>query len=178
MKSQILKIKLIACLLCLSLNSYGFEQVLKFTEAQLQERLQAITPIERKTAFANVVLTDGKLQLLDQENEIEVTAFLDVTALGSLHGSGSVTVQGSLVYKPSEGAFYLHNAKVTQLKVDQMSQDAVTQITPLIQDVVTQSLQSRAIFQLQDNDMRHALLKASLKRIEVKQQILLVVLGF
>lgn len=173
-----MKFKLLFLLLCVSFNSYGFEQTLTFTQSQLQQRLQDITPIERKTMFANVVLTDGQLRLLDKENEIEVTAFLDVTALGSLHGTGSVTVQGSLSYQPSEGAFYLHNAKVTSLKVDQLSQDAVTQITPLVQDLVTQGLQSRPIFQLKDNDMRHALLKASLKRIEVKQKTLRVILGF
>lgn len=178
MKTQILRIKIILCLLCVSLSSYGFEQVLTFSEAELQQRLQAITPIERQTMLAKVVLTDGTLQLLDKKNEISVTAFLDVTALGSVHGSGVVTVQGSLSYNASEGAFYLHNPKITQLKVDQLSQDTVTQIQPLVQDLVTQSLQSRPIYQLQDNDMRQALLKASLKRIEVKQQALRVILGF
>lgn len=178
MKTKIIKIKCMLCLLFVSLSSYSFEQVLTFSEAELQQRLQAITPIERQTMLAKVVLTDGKLHLLDKENEISVTAFLDVTALGSVHGSGVVTVQGSLSYNANEGAFYLHNAKITQLKVDQLSQDAVTQIKPLVQDLVTQSLQSRPIYQLKDNDMRQALLKASLKRIEVKQQTLRVILGF
>lgn len=173
-----MKLNVLFLLFFMSFNSHGFEQTLTFTQSQLQQHLQDITPIERKTMFANVVLTDGQLRLLDKENEIEVTAFLDVTALGSLHGTGSVTVKGSLSYQPNEGAFYLHNAKVTNLKVDQLSNDAVAQITPLVQDLVTQGLQSRPIYQLKDNDMRHSLLKASLKRVEVKQKTLRVVLGF
>lgn len=173
-----MKVKVLFLLLCFSLNSHAFEQTFTFTQTQLQQRIQEITPIERKTMFANVVLTDGQLRLLDVENQIEVTAFLDVTALGSLHGSGSVTVQGSLSYEPSEGAFYLNNANVTQLKVDQLSPDAVSQLTPLVQDLVTQGLQSRPIYQLKDDDMRQSLLKASLKRIEVKRKTLFVVLGF
>ncbi|MGR6872503.1 DUF1439 domain-containing protein [Pseudomonas sp. HK3] len=171
-------LKLVLCLMFISLNSHGFEQVLKFSEAQLQTRLQEITPISRQTLLANVVLTDGTLQLLEKENEISVTAFLDVTALGSLHGSGSVSVQGSLTYDAKAGAFYLNNAKVTALNVDQLSADSVAQIKPLIQDLVTQSLQSQPIYQLKDNDMRHSLLKASLKRMEVKQKTLFVILGF
>ncbi|MGK0444653.1 MAG: hypothetical protein ACJA1U_001589 [Bermanella sp.] len=172
--------KKMACLsiMLTALCAHGFEQTLTFTEAQLQEKLQAMTPIERQTLFANVVLTDAKLRLLDAQNQLSVTAFLDVTALGGLRGSGHVTVQGSVMYQPSEGAFYLHNAQLVELHVEQLSKETINQLKPVLQDVIAQSLQSQPIYRLKDNDMRQALVKASLKKVEVKDQALLVTLGF
>ena len=168
---------LIICVLSSTL-AHGFEQTLQFSEVQLQEKLQGMTPIERQTLFAKVVLTDAKLQLLEKEDQLSVTAFLDVTALGGLRGSGHVTVQGSVIYNASEGAFYLHNAQLTQLHVDQLSSESVNQLKPVLQDVIAQSLQSQPIYRLKDNDMRQVLLKASLKNVTVNNRTLFVTLGF
>jgi hypothetical protein len=177
LKGVSIKLVLLSAMLC-SFYAQGFEQKLQFSEAQLQEKLQVMTPIERQTLFANIVLTDAKLHLLDKENQLSVKAFLDVTAFGGLHGSGHVTVQGSIIYNASEGAFYLDNAKLVQLHVDQLSKETVTQLKPVLQDIISQSLQSQPIYRLQDDDMRQALLKASLKSVEVKQKTLFVTLGF
>lgn len=168
---------LVLMVLC-SLSVNSFEHTLQFSEAQLQQKLQALTPIERQTLLANIVLTDAKLQLLTGSNELEITAFIDVTALGNIHGSGQVRVQGSVSYQATEGAFYLHNARLTKLHIDQLSAKTVEKLQPVVQDLITKSLQSQPIYRLKDNDLRQSLLKASLKRIEVKQKTLYVTLGF
>jgi len=171
------KVILMGIMLC-SFYANAFEQTLQFSETELQEKIQAMTPLERQTLFANIVLTDAKLNLLDKEDQLSIQAFLDVVVLGGLHGSGYVTLQGSVIYNAQEGAFYLANAQLTQLHVDQLSKESVDQLKPILQDVVVQSLQSQPIYRLKDDDMRQALLKASLKDVKVKQKTLFVTLGF
>ncbi len=157
---------------------WAFEQTLQFTQQDLQQKLQAVTPIHKQTFLANIVLTDAKLQLLESTNELEVTAFLDVDGLAGLHGNGHVTVQGGLRYEAKNGAFYLDNAKLTALSIEQLSPAVIAQIKPLVQDVLVQRLQTQAIYQLDKNDFQQSLLKASLKSVVVKQQAVWVTLGF
>jgi len=173
-----ISVLLFICLMNWVVGVNAFEQTLTFSEAELQQRLNDAMPLERQTLLANIVLTDAKLELLEKNDQLAITAFLDVTALGNIHGSGSVTVQGSLRYEASEGAFYLDNGQLTQMTIDQLSDDVVANIKPLVQDLVTKSIQSKPIYQLQNDDMRQALLKASLKHLQVKNKSLLVVLGF
>ncbi|NVK38017.1 MAG: DUF1439 domain-containing protein [Gammaproteobacteria bacterium] len=157
---------------------YGFEQTLQFTQQELQQKLQTLTPIEKQTLLANIVLTDAKLELLEATNELAVTAFLDIDGLGGLHGNGSVTVQGGLRYEAKEGAFYLDHAKLTDLSIEQLSPSVISQIKPVVQDLLVQRLQAEPIYRLDKNDFRQSLLQASLKTIEVQQQSLWVTLGF
>ena len=155
----------------------AFTQTLVFTEQDLQSRLNGITPIQKQAVYANLVLTDAKLVLLESDNLIQIKAFIDATILGGIHGSGSVTVQGSLMYKSEQGAFYLNQARLTDLHIDQMSPEVVAQLKPLVEDVMVQSLSQKPIYQLDNNDMRQALLKGSLKDIKVSNKQVHVTLG-
>ena len=165
------------CLFCYSLIAWSYTQTLVFTEQELQQRLNQITPIQKQTVYANIVLTDAQLQLLESDNQLEVSAFIDAAVLGSLHGTGQVVVQGSLLYKNQQGAFYLNQAKVTKLVIDQMNPEVVKQLQPLVQDILVQHLSNQPIYTLDDQDMRQALLKSTLKNIEISNRQVKVSLG-
>ena len=166
------------CTLLLPLWAVGLTQTLVFSEDELQGRLNDLTPIQKQTLYANLILTYAKLNLLEKNNLIEITAFIDATVLGGFHGTGSVTVQGSLIYQNQQGAFYLDQAKLTHLHVDQMNPSVVAQLKPLVEDVMIQSLKQKPIYQLDNNDMRQALLKGTLKEITISNKQLHVTLGF
>jgi len=166
------------CLCLMSTLVLGFTQNLVLTEQELQQRLNDMTPMQRNTVYANIVLTDAKIDLLESANQLAITAYLDATVLGGLHGSGKVSVQGSLSYNPKEGAFYLHRPKLQDLHIDQLKPEIVAQLKPLIEDVIIQALRNKPIYRLNDEDIRQSLLKATLKDVQIKDNQVRVSLGF
>ncbi|GAA6136128.1 hypothetical protein NBRC116188_29180 [Oceaniserpentilla sp. 4NH20-0058] len=177
-KNSVLKIWLLVLICSVPSFALGFTQTLVFTEEELQTQLNQVTPLQKQTLFANIVMTDANINLLESANQLEVTAFLDVTALGGMHGTGNVTIRGSLVYKSEKGAFYLSRPRITQLHIDKINPDVVEQIQPLVQDLLAQSLQRQPIYQLDDQDMRQSLIKTTLKNVEISNNQVHVYLGF
>lgn len=166
----------ITIFICQNVNA--FTQTLVFTEQELQQRLNEMTPLQRQTLYANIVLTDAALDLLEGANQLAITAYLDATVLGGFHGSGSISIQGSLRYNAEEGAFYLHQAEIVDLHIDQLKPDIVKQLKPLIADIMIQALKQQPIYRLNDADIRQSLLKTTLKDIQIENDQVKVSLGF
>lgn len=157
--------------------SFGFSYDLEMTEAEIQEKVSALMPIERKKLFFTVVVSDPKVDLIASTNEIAVFANLAAMAPGGLNLTGRTKLQGTLSYDAKEGAFYFHNPKVMTIEIDQLPEQFAPKVKELTQSAMSKATEKRPIYRLKDDDLKQKLAKSVLKSIVVKDEKLVATLS-
>lgn len=172
-----LRILFVFQLLFMSQLSDAFTYDLEITEAELQEKLEAMMPLEKKKLFFKTIVTDPKVKLISASNEIAIYANVAAHAPGGLTLTGSTQLQGSLRYDAEKGAFYFDNAKVKHLKIDQLPEQFAPKVKELTQTAVTNGTGRRPVYVLNDDNLKQKLAKSVLKSVLVKGSSLIVTLS-
>ena len=147
----------------------------KFTEAELQEKVTQVMPLVKKTSFMTVELTNPILTLAKDKNEIELQ--LNVKLLmGDLANKGYARLTGSLSYKAENAAFYVTNMQVHEVKVEGMPEFFTPQVKQMAEQVVNPVLDKMPIYKLKD-DVTQTMVKAVLESIEVQNKTLIATLN-
>lgn len=165
----------VSCLL--SSIAMAFSYTLEITEQELQEKVSAMMPLEKKKFFVTVILSEPKVELLKETNEISIFSNLEALAPGGLKGSGRAKITGSLSYDANEGAFYLNNPKIESIEIDKMPEKYSPKIKQLTQTAVSKAMSVYSVYKLKDDNLKHKLAKATLESISVDGGKLLVVLS-
>lgn len=155
----------------------SFEYKLEFNQTDIQTRINTMLPIKKETFVAVVTLDQAKVRLLENTDQIALDAELFVTSIAGINAQGQVSLQGSITYNSQQGAFYLNQAKITVLDIDKVPKEFIPQLKELAQSGLNQTLSKKPIYILKEDDMRHKLVKASLKSIEIKNKKLIATLG-
>lgn len=158
--------------------SFGFEYTLEFTQPEIQARIDGMLPIKKETFIVEVTLDQAKVSLLQNTDQIALDTKLFVNSMAGINAQGSLALQGHVIYNSEQGAFYLHQAEITELNIDKVPAEFIPQLKQLAQSGLTQALSKKPIYVLKKDDMRQQLVKASLKSIEIKDQKLRATLGF
>jgi len=174
---------LLPCLVFLFMFSFSqfssaFTYTLEIPEQELQEKIDMMMPLERKSFFVTVVLSEPKVDLIQESNEIGFFSHVEVLIPGGLKGSGRGKIKGSVVYDADQGAFYLNNPSIEGLEIDRVPKKFYKKISAAIQVVLAKSLSKYPVYKLKDDDVKHQLAKSSLKSISVGNKTLLITLGF
>ncbi len=167
----------IASLLFICQFSMAFEYTLSFSESDIQSRIDEILPVKKETFVVVITIDQAKVRLLERVNQVALDTKLFVNGLAGINAQGRISVQGEVTYRSAEGAFYLSHPVITKFTVDQVPQDILPKLKELAQAGLDQALFNKAIYVLKDDDMRHQLLKSSLKSIVIKDKILKATLG-
>jgi hypothetical protein len=158
--------------------SFGFEYTLEFNQEDIQTRIDGMLPVKKETFVAVVTLDQAKVRLLENTDQIGLDAKLFVNTIAGINAQGLVSLQGSVTYLSEQGAFYLHQAKITHLEIDKVPAEFLPQLKELAQSGLNQALNKRPIYVLKKDDMQHQLIKSSLKSIKISNQTLKATLGF
>ena len=90
----------------LSQFAVALDYTQEITEQEIQEKISAFMPIEKKKYFVTVTLSNPIIDLLKESDEIGIRANIDASAPGGIKGSGEVMIKGTLDYEPKKGEFY------------------------------------------------------------------------
>ncbi|QUM89980.1 DUF1439 domain-containing protein [Moritella sp. 36] len=146
----------------------------KFSEAELQEKVLSVMPLVRKTSFLTVELSKPVLALAKDKNEIELQLNVKLLMAG-LEYSGHTRLTGSLSYNSEKSAFYVTNMKVHEVKVEGMPDLFTPQVIQIAEQVVNPVLNQMPIYKLKD-DLTQTMIKAVLESIEVRNKELVATL--
>ncbi|NOQ77078.1 MAG: DUF1439 domain-containing protein [Methylococcaceae bacterium] len=149
----------------------------ELSEAQLQKKVLAMMPIEKKKLFFTVILSDPEIELIEGSNEIGVFTHIEIDSKIGIKGTGRAKITGSLTYKPDSSEFFFKNTKIEKLEIDKVSQKYNQQIKALVQAIGTKVLSSYPVYKLKDDNLKHKLAKAVLQSISVKNKKLLLKLS-
>lgn len=143
----------------------------------IEDQISLHMPLEKKLPLAVIRLSEPKLELLEASNEVSLFLNVDVVMLKGFKGSGRGELVGSVDYRPEEGAFYLVNPRIVNLSIDHVPGFVMPQISQAARLLLDRSLASYPIYRLDENDPKHKMAKASLKKVSVSHDTLLLTLG-
>jgi len=160
----------------LSQGAWGLSYTLTMTEQELQEKVASMMPFKQTQFFITVTLSDPKVELIKESDEIGVFTQVKVSAPGGIYGKGRGKVTGRLSYDASKGAFFFKNPKIVSLELDQVPKEYVSNIQLIAQVTATQAMSVYPVYILNDDDQSQKLAKSRLESVEVKGETLNVVL--
>jgi len=154
----------------------AFSYTVEMTEQELQQRLSALMPLERKELFVTVVVSQPQVDLAVGNNQLGIFAHIEVSTPSGM-GAGKVKIQGRLSYQAKEAAFYLSNPKLVRLDIENVPQEFLPAIREISQLAISHLLETQPVYVLRNDNLRHRLLKSSLKSVSIKDRRLLVELN-
>jgi len=150
---------------------------LTFTADDLQQKLAGRFPLREKLPFTTITFRDPRVVLADGSDRIGLRITADATAAGGKELSGSLLLDGALRYEPQEGAFYFDGARVQEMAVQGLSDDARRQIQTVASLLINLYLSHVPVYRLNPEDIRQALAKTFLKSVSVRNGRLIVEIG-
>jgi hypothetical protein len=156
---------------------FALDYTQEITEQEIQEKVSALMPVVKKKYFVTVKISDPKIDLIKEINEVGILANIDASAPGGIKGNGEVMIQGALDYDPKKGAFYFKNPKIISLKIDQVPANFIPDIQALAQTALTNALATYPVYQFKDDNLKHRLAKSVLKSLKVQDEKLLITLS-
>jgi hypothetical protein len=134
-------------------------------------------PIQKSKFLLKVVLSDPKVSLVKDSNEVAISSPIYVTAPAGIKGSGSAKLQGSISYEAKSGEFFLKNPKIVEFQVNTLPQKYQQQAKLVVQAATENVLAKRSIYQFKDENLKQKLAKSILKSVTVKDQTMWIELG-
>ena len=143
----------------------------------IEDQIALHMPLEKNLPMAVMKLSDPKLNLLEATNEVSLFLNVDVVMLKGFKGSGRGKLIGSIDYRAEEGAFYLVKPRIVNLSIDHVPAFVMPKISQAARILLTKSLASYPVYRLNENDPKHKMAKASLKKVTVSHDTLLLTFG-
>jgi len=78
MKKRVLAIASATVLLLTSQLAWAFSYTVEISEKELQEKISAMMPLEKKKFFMSVVLSNPDVDLMENDNKIGITIDIKV----------------------------------------------------------------------------------------------------
>ena len=85
-------------------------------------------PLERKQYFVTIKISNPKIDLIKETNEIGLFASIEANALGGIQGKGEVMIKGTLQYVQQQGAFYFNNPTIVSLAIDNVPESLIPKV--------------------------------------------------
>jgi len=155
----------------------AFSYTLEITEAEIQEKVSAIMPIEKTKFFMRVKLSEPKVDLLKTGNRMALHLNVETSIPNVVKGSGRGKVSGNLSYDESEGAFYFKDAKIDAMEIDGLPQKYADKVKKIAEAILTKALGKYPVYKFTDKDVKQKIAKSTLQSLEVRDEVLLVTLG-
>ena len=168
------KLLVLGLLFLFSSHAKALSYTLEISEAELQEKLSQIMPLEKKKLFISVIFSHPKIDLAVGNNQIGFYTQIDVVAPGGINSTGSAKIKGSLSYEGSQGAFYFKNPVLVDMQLRDIPNVYLPSIKEIAQLIINNKLSSIALYKLKNDDLEQSLLKYTLKSIVVENRQLLI----
>jgi hypothetical protein len=166
---------ILVVLFLVSLPSQAITYTIEVTEQELQQKVEAMMPIEKKKYFVKVTLSDPQVDLLEESNEIGLRTQINISGPG-VSESGVANIKGSLEYKKKEGAFYLHNPSIIDLNFETLSNEMTEMVMKLAKKALVKATAKRPVYRFKDDKLKDQMAKAVLESIAVENERLKVTL--
>ena len=150
---------------------------LSVSEEKLQKKIAAMMPIEKQKSFYTITLSDPMAEIIEERNEIGVYVNVAIETWRGIKGTGNAKITGALSYNHETCEFFLKNIGLEKLEIDKISDKFSSVIKYIVQWLAAKTFESRAIYRLKDDNLKHKLAKATLQSISIAEGKLLLELS-
>ncbi len=166
---------IIALFLMLSSHTAAaLSYTVEISEEELQEKVAAMMPLEKKKFFVKVIFSNPKVELAQNANQIGIYSQMDISAPGGIKSTGNTKVTGTLSYDPGKSEFFFKNPAIVDMKISAVPELYVAPIKEIAQLIVEKVLATTPVYKLKGGDLKRDLTKAMLKSVVVENKQLLV----
>lgn len=157
------------------------DYVFRFSESQLQEKLNARIPWSQSYLFIfDVTLDNPRVDLIDGSDR--VAGGIDVLLNIKIGDSaaplrGAVDLSGDVEYRSEEGAFYLTDPVIEALRIAGVPERYSDRTHHVISLALAEYFKTRPIYSLEGTDASKVAARLLLKDVMVKDEHLIVTLG-
>jgi len=155
-----IRILLIATILVISNLSLAFSYTVEVTEKELQKKVAAMMPLEKKKYFITMIFTNPVVDLLEGNNKIGIKLDINIKAPGGVAGKGTAKFSGSLSYNSKKAEFYLKDPLLHELVIDKVSEKMAAKVKNIAQASLAKILAKRPVYTLKDKDLKQKLAKS------------------
>ena len=159
----------------------GKDFFLYFTEAQLQEKLNAKLPVTKTYLMIfNITLENPKLHLVNGSNKVlmglDVAINLNVAGDARSLG-GKIEVSGGVAYLPGTAQFFLIDPVVENLSMQGIPNRYAEKVRLALSKALSTYYAEHPLYQLKASDAKQAAAKLVLKSVVVENQQLVLKMG-
>ncbi len=148
----------------------------EITEAELQEKIEAMMPLEKNKLFISVILSDPDITLIEGNDEVGIFSNIEVvTPVGK--GKGKAYITGTLSYDPEKGAFFYKKPKIDRLEIDKVPEKYIPKVKKIAEKLARKILKKKPVYKLKDDTLKQKLAKSLLQSVSVKDKVLLLELS-
>jgi hypothetical protein len=158
-------------------SALSFSYTLELSETDIQEKADAMMPLEKKKFFVTTTLTNPVIDLVETTNELGLSTDVSVKAPGNIVGNGKVSFTGTLRYDNDSVSFYFDNLKVVSLDVKKVRPDSLPKIKKILEFIAKKFLANKPVFTFRDDNLKHRLAESTLKSISIENETLIIELG-
>ena len=163
---------IICYLIFVSQTASAFSYTLKISEESLQEKVEALMPLERKTYFITTVFSHPKVELSEKTNQIGVNLQMAISTPLGMKSTGHTKIVGTLDYNAQSHEFFFKNPQVIDLTIDNMPD--TSSFRDLAQMIADKILATTPVYKLKGGDLKRDMAQTMLKSVKVEDKQLLV----
>lgn len=159
----------------------GKDFFLRFTEAQLQEKLNTRLPVTKTYLLIfNVTLENPKVHLINGSNRVQMglDAVLNLNVAGETKPlGGKLEVSGGVAYAAGSAQFFLIDPLVESLSVQGIPKRHEDKVRLALSKALAAYYVEHPIYQLKSSDAKQATAKLILKNVKIENQQLVLKMG-
>jgi hypothetical protein len=160
---------------------HGKEFVVRISQAQLQEKLNAKLPLTETYLFIiDVTLTNPRVHLVNGSERINggLDVVLDLRwGKDSKQFTGTVDFSGGIKYMPEEGKFFLIDPVIDKLEVQGVPDEYAEKVKSGLTKALTRYYSLNPVYSLQATSGKELAAKFVLKKVVVENGELVLTLG-
>jgi len=158
------------------------EYEFRFSESQLQEKINAKMPLSKTyLGLFKVTLVDPRVYLANGSDKVGVglDVILDMSAGGTQKplSRGTLDVTGGIKYEAKKGAFFLTEPVIENLAVQGLSDKYSEIVNAFITKKLTEYYAEHPVYVLKSTDKKQIYARRVLKNVRVENKTLIVTLG-
>lgn len=166
---SLMQLSLAALLLLSTATSFAFfEQTIEVTQEQLQSQLDQSGPLRHQDALMTVSIQQAKVLLKADSDKLGFTGKVETTLFASMKANADVELRGNVIYRAEQGAFFMSNIEVVELRSEQIPAQQVPNVKRIVAGLVNQLLSTQPVYVLNNEKAEEKLAKAVLKDVTIK----------
>ena len=173
------QLSLVFLISILSFNVTAFEY--SITKQEIQRAIDKKLPLHKNLIVAKILVKQAEISLIEEKNIAVLNTTFTVKLFDKKY-SGVGELQSAVDYDQATGKFYLKALKVNSFIVDKLDPHFAEQLKKIIQDSLNSEqakdqLARNAVYTIGDKKVKDKLLKATLKRVEIKKDKVVLILS-
>ena len=160
--------------LALSGTACSFQKDITINKYEIQNLIDPKFPVEK-----NVIIAKAELKYPDvyfQGDHLGMKLQYTGRFLKK-NAEGQIDFNGSLLYKPEKGAFYLSKIEIVQFSVNKENLLNRDKLQGTIETILNEFICDIPVYQLKQKDFKEKLAKLLLKKVRVENERLILTVG-